>query len=434
MKHRLLCTLTAAALLAAAGCADNPAPTNQASGGGDAPLTVAMTDSGCTLSKTEIPSGAVTFTISNTGSLANEFEVLAENKLQILSEKENIGPGTTTELTTSLTEGTYYTACKPNMVGDFVGLAPVTVTPGQAVQVDSNVKALQDEAVTKYTAYIKDQVGALVSDTKAFTDAYTSGDTDKAEQLLPLARMHYERIEPTAEAFGIKEAGDLDTALDVRVQDVAADAKKKETDPSVLAEWHGWHRIEADLFTKAGSPYKFSSDAARKAEADALNKNTQTLYDFVFGKRTNADGKKFQVSLEDIANGAGGLMEEVATSKIVGEEDTFSHTDLYDFQANVEGAEVAYANVAAIVKLKQPELDAKITPQFKAVDELLAKQRTGGTDDQPVYPSYASIASVQKDAGEAPSDSSYTKVQRQFSDAVNGLSESLSSVAGTVLK
>ena len=41
---------------------------------------------------------------------------------------------------------------------------------------------------------------------------------------------------------------------------------------------------------------------------------------------------------EDLANGAAGLLEEVQTNKVSGEEEAFSHIDLVDFAGNVEGA------------------------------------------------------------------------------------------------
>ena len=64
-------------------------------------------------------------------------DVGAENKLQTQSEQENIGPGTTANLTTALEQGPYHTACKPNMMGDFVGLADFTVMKGrEATQTD----------------------------------------------------------------------------------------------------------------------------------------------------------------------------------------------------------------------------------------------------------------------------------------------------------
>ncbi|WP_089024699.1 iron uptake system protein EfeO [Actinomyces vulturis] len=425
------------ALLTLAGCADNkPA----ASGSGDQAagepqvITVNMTDGDCSISSASFPSGVVTFNITNNGSVPNEFEVLTENKLQIVSEQENIGPGTTASLTTALDEGTYFTACKPNMVGALIGVTEVKVTKGESVAVSEDVQKLEEEAVTNYTAYVRDQVGQLLTATEAFAAAYTAGDMDKARELFPLARQHYERIEPTAEAFGLEEAGDLDAAMDLRIQDLAADAGKSVTDPEVINGWTGWHRIEADLWAPSpDSPFVMKSEADRKAAADDLVENTQKLYDLVYGK-IDGPGGKFELSLTDVATGAAALLEEVSNSKIVGEEETFSHTDLYDFKANVEGAEVAYGNVEAIVEKNNPELAKTITEQFEAVNELLAKYETGTTaDGATTYRDYSEIASVQDGAGEAPDASSYTKEQKQLSDAVNALSESLSQVAGTVL-
>ncbi|MBY0794208.1 iron uptake system protein EfeO [Corynebacterium parakroppenstedtii] len=419
-------------------CTDNPQ--NSASDDNtkaDQTIQVTITDDSCELSTSEVPSGVVKFEITNNGTKPNELEILAENKLQIESEQENIGPGTTANLTTALKQGSYHTACKPNMVGDFVGLKDFTVTKGKEVTLTDDEKEAEDRAITNYTAYVKDQVGQLLTGTQAFTEAYTSGDTEKAKQLFPLARANYERIEPTAESFGIKEAGDLDTALDARIQDLAADAGKDVTDKDVLKKWTGWHRIEADLW--GGDNFRFAHDEDRKKAADQLNEDTKKLYDLVYGNLEGTDGK-FKLDLSDVVDGASSLMEEVATSKIVGEEDTFSHTDLYDFKANVEGATVAYGNVADLVKKKDADLDKKITRAFDKVNKLIDEQKTGevtglgdGFDGDPTYKPYDEIATVQKDAGEAPKESDYTDTQRDFSDAINGLSEPLSQVAGTIL-
>ena len=429
-------TVALAALLFGAGCTDNTddasAPAGSASAGRP---TFTITGSGdtCSLSATTLPGGQVTVTIANNGSTANEFEILTENKLQIIAEKENIGPGVTTTLTTALEKGTYYTACKPNMVGALKGVQKLTVTAGSGKEVSADTQQLEQRAITNYTAYVKDQVGQLLTRTTAFTKAYTSEDTAKAKELYPVARSHYERIEPTAEAFGIKEAGDLDAALDLRVQDVAADAGKKVTDPSVLKSWTGWHRIEADLFTADGSAFKFASAADRKAAADQLNKDTQSLYNLVYGKIDGASGK-FKLKLTDVVTGASSLLEEVATSKIVGEEETFSHTDLPDFKANLEGAQVAYGNVQALVKKSDADLDAEVMQSFKDLETLLKKYEDGKDSMGNVkYVDYSTIAAVQKDAGEAPKDSAYTKAQREFSDEVNVSSEALSKVPGKIL-
>ena len=423
--------------LGLAACADNPKNAKGgASGSGKAQeITVTLTDDSCQLSSTSFPSGVVTFTITNSGSSPNELEILTEDKLQIISEQENIGPGTTTKLTTSLKEGTCYAACKPNMVGELKGVTELKITKGAAVDVSADETKAREAAVTNYTAYVRDQAGQLLTATQSFVTAYTSGDTATAKSLYPLARQYYERIEPTAESFGIKEAGDLDAALDTRVQNLAAGAGKAVTDKEIIDGWTGWHRIEADLWAQdPASPFKFADDAARQKVADQLNADTKSLYDLVYGTITGANGKTFELELEDVAQGASDLLEEVATTKIFGEEETFSHTDLYDFQANLEGAKVAYGNVEDLMKKKDAKLAEKITTQFKTVEDLVAAQATGQTaEGQKTYPDYSTIASVQKDAGEKPSDTSYTDTQRKFSDAVNALSESLSKVAGTVL-
>lgn len=46
------------------------------------------------------------------------------------------------------------------------------------------------------------------------------------------------------------------------------------------------------------------------------------------------------------------LLNEVSTSKITGEEEIYSHTDLYDFKANIEGAQKIY-------ELFKPELNKR---------------------------------------------------------------------------
>ncbi|MDN5820842.1 MAG: EfeM/EfeO family lipoprotein [Brachybacterium sp.] len=420
--------------LAAAGCTDNPsaAPNGDGTQAGAGPIGVRITDECCEIYTTETPSGPVTFSISNEGSVPNEFEVLASDKLRIVTEKENIGPGSTVELTTGLEKGDYFTACKPNMVGALVGTAPFTVTQGEALAVDEDIQRLRDDAVTNYTAYIEDQAGQLVSATEDFREAYLAGDSEKAQDLYVLARRHFERIEPTAEAFGIEEPGDLDAALDLRIQDLSAAADTPVTDPELLAGWTGWHRIEADLFSDDAA-FRFPDDASRQQVADQLVEDTYTLYDLVTGK-DDTGSEKFAVTLEDVTLGAGELMEEVATSKIVGEEETFSHTDLDDFQANLDGANVAYGNVQKIVEKEDPELAQEIADGFDAVQEELSAHQAGEWEDgTPRYVDYSTVATVQEDAGQTPKDSDYTDAQRELSVAVNALSDELAQVPAVVL-
>ncbi len=118
--------LAAAALVSAAGltaCSSSAA-------GGDA-IALTATDSSCEAASTELPAGHHTFAITNKGSKVTEVYVYAPAAdgafTKIVTEKENIGPGTSYDLTVSLDEGTYEIACKPGQKGDGIR-QQVTVT------------------------------------------------------------------------------------------------------------------------------------------------------------------------------------------------------------------------------------------------------------------------------------------------------------------
>lgn len=329
----LAATTTVAAAFAMSGCvANNPTSGAQA-------ITVASTADACDVSADTATSGNVSFNVTNAGDTVTEFYVLADDGLRIVGEVENIAPAASRALTIQAQPGNYFTVCKPGMVGDGVGKTPFTVT-GQEIAVDQDEAAQTATAVTNYTAYVKTQVGELVTNVKKFTDAYVAGDDDEARKLFPLARVSYERIEPTAEQFG-----DLDPKIDYRKPGAEAEG----------LEFTGFHRIEMDLwYGEAVKNYPNEdieqlTDAGRKKVADQLNTDIQALYDKVH----SAD---FALTLADITNGAIGLLDEVAApdGKLPGEEDEFSHTDLYDFYANVEGADVAYESVRDIAIARVP--------------------------------------------------------------------------------
>ena len=344
--------IVAASLGGLAGCTANDTTASDADAAAtdQEAITVNITDDSCEVSTDTALSGTIVFEVTNDGTAVNEFEILAEDQLQIVTERENLTPGTTTEVTVVLEPGTYYTASKTNMVGALVDATEFTVEDsGVEIEVSEDEQELRDEAVTNYTAYIKDQAGQLVAATDEFCDAYLSGDTETAKQLYPVARSYYERIEPTAEAFG-----DIDPNLDLREADCADEGVSED-------EWTGWHAIEKDLFSDGDY-----DDTKKQELVDALKADTQSLYDLVYSD-------DFSVSLDDISNGAISLMEEVATSKISGEEEVFSGTDLYDFQANVEGAKVAYGDVKPLLELKDPDMEAEIDAAFDDVEAELAQ-------------------------------------------------------------
>lgn len=376
------------AVLALTGCTDNTA-----SNSADGTVRVSSTESECTLSTTEVKAGKNTFSVTNDGSQVTEFYVLAEDGLRILSEVENIGPGITRDLTVNLAEGTYKTSCKPGMVGDgIIGDLTVAANPDES-PVSADEQALRDTAITQYTAYIKDQTEQLKTKTDAFADAYATGDDEQARSLYAAARLHYERMEPVAESFG-----DLDPQLDLR----EADLEEGQT-------WTGWHLIEKDLWQptaedNGGQAYTPLTESQRKDAATQLKEDTQSLYD---------QTRDLELTLDQITNGAKSLLDEVVFSKVTGEEEIWSHTDLSDFQGNIDGARVAFEDVRPLLEAKDAELAQTIDGRFTDIQSLLDQHR----DNEGFVP-YTQLSEDQV---------------RELSDAIDALSEPLSQLTGILV-
>jgi len=267
-------------------------------------ITVNASDSACELSGTEGATGANTFVITNTGNKVTEFYVYGEGE-RVMGEVENISPGLQRKLIVQLGEpGTYQTACKPGMVGD--GIRGDFKVTGDKVTVDEAGKF--KEASESYKRYVNSQTDALIAATQVFVDAVKKGDVNAAKAQYPVARTYYERIEPVAESF----PNDLDPRIDLREADLEPGQK-----------WTGFHRLEKDLWATGLQPDS-------KAMADQLIADVKEL-------DAGVKAPEYKVDSTQIAGGAQGLLDEISASKITGEEDIFSHTDLWDFKANVEG-------------------------------------------------------------------------------------------------
>lgn len=199
-------------------------------------------------------------------------------------------------------------------------------------------------AVEKYRTYVIEQCDEFVKQTENFTNAVKDAKIDEAKALYAPARMYYERIEPIAEALG-----DLDPNIDARENDVDA------------AEWRGFHRLEKALWqdntTKDMNDY-----------ADQLLKDAQLL---------RAKVETVDIDANLLVTGAVELLNEVSSSKVTGEEERYSHTDLYDFVANVEGAQKIYELLKPELAKKDAELEKTIGERFAALQAELAPFKSG---------------------------------------------------------
>ncbi|WP_284975423.1 iron uptake system protein EfeO [Arthrobacter sp. efr-133-TYG-104] len=324
------------------GCTDNAKPAS-ATGG---PIQVSSTATECKVSASSAPSGTLTFSVKNDGTEITEYYLLAEDGLRILGEVENIGPGITRNLVVTVSAGKYTTACKPGMQGDGIRGAFEVTDSRNKPSVNADHQKLLDTGTQQYAAYVKDQSDQLLTGTKDFAAAFAAGDAAKARNLYAATRMHWERIEPVAGSFS-----DLDPKLDAR-----------EADLEPGQEWTGWHRAEKDLFPPAG--YTPMTQAERQAVSTKLVANTEDLV-----QRT----RSVTLTADKLGNGAKELLDEVATGKVTGEEEIWSHTDLWDFQANVDGARIAFESLKPALKEKDAALATSLDEKFTALQTELKK-------------------------------------------------------------
>jgi iron uptake system component EfeO len=199
-------------------------------------------------------------------------------------------------------------------------------------------------AVADYRAYLDENTAELVAKTKPFVAAVVAGDVAEAKGLYPAARIPYERIEPVAASFG-----DLDPRIDAREDGVPTD------------EWGGFHRIEKALWEEGTAKGMAPVAEQLQADVEELAEKVKTV-----------DLKAVQIAI-----GANELLAEVSGSKITGEEERYSHIDLVDFEANVEGSLAAFEAVKPLLDASDADLSGEIESHFKAVFDSLEPYRRG---------------------------------------------------------
>lgn len=352
---RPLLLLGAATLLAL-----GAAPSFAADAGAVAPVEsgasqVAVTLTGdnggtCALDYATAKAGPVTFSVTNkTATALTEIELMSDNR--ILGEKENLAPGLPpVSFTVTLGGGNYQLYCP----GAAVDKVAFTVT-GEAAQAAGTAAELLAAGARGYANYVDGVVDAMATAVDRLKAAIDAGDLDKAKAEYPQARSFYERIESDVDGFvlpGFKptdNAGNLDYLIDMRASNL---------DPAV--GWHGFHAIERDLF-EAGR----ITDGTRQLAAE-LKTNVAALDKLVRG---------LTYKPEDLGNGAAALLEEVQSAKISGEEEAFSHFDLVDFSADIEGAQQAFAFLRPGLEKIDPDLTKRVAEQFATVNALLDTYR-----------------------------------------------------------
>jgi iron uptake system component EfeO len=220
--------------------------------------------------------------------------------------------------------------------------APTGAAVSEQPQGQSNPEL--EATVADYRGYLGRNARQLVAETRGFVAAVLAGDLARAKRLYAPARAPFERIEPVADAFP-----DLDRRID---------ARQNEVTPS---EFAGFHRIERALWQQGTVDGTAAVATRLLADVEELQEKAETV----------------ELQATQIANGANELLAEVSAAKITGEEERYSHTDLVDLEANVEGAEAAFRAVEPLLATADPELEKEIERGFDDVYSALAPYRRG---------------------------------------------------------
>ena len=384
MKTFRITALSALLALGLSACqppaADTPAAASGASAAAnaDGSVSIAVNDAACEPMALTVPSGQTVFNIQNNSGRKLEWEIL--KGVMVVDERENIAPGLADKMTVTLLPGEYEMTC--GLLTNPRGKLTVTGSGFKANASQADMAKLE-QPLAEYKAYVQAEAKDLVAKTTEFTAAVKAGNIAKAKSLFAATRYHYERIEPIAELFN-----ELDPAIDAREDDF----KQGPKDPAFT----GFHRIEYALWVE-------NSTAGVNDIADKLLADVKTL-------QQEIDLLSFPPN--KVVGGAAVLVEEVAGSKISGEEDRYSHTDLSDFQANIEGAQKIVDLFRPLIAEKNQALLDKTDANFKTVNEILAKYQTANG-----FETYDKLTAADRKALQAP---------------INALAEDLAQLRGTL--
>lgn len=231
-------------------------------------------------------------------------------------------------------------------------------------------------------SWVGGEVDALQADVKAFTTAIRAGDLAKAKALYAPARPL--RTDRTGRGI-VRRSRQGDRRSRQRF--------RQEGSRSGLLRFH---RLEYGLFAK--NTTEGLAPFADKLDGDIAELKTRV--------------KGLALPAPKVVGGAAALIEEVAKTKISGEEDRYSHVDLWDFAANVEGAKI-HDLLRPLTAKANPKLVERIDANFAKVNAVLAKYAVAGGG----YESYEKLSKKDRVGVRGP---------------VTALAEDLSKLRGTL--
>jgi iron uptake system component EfeO len=205
------------------------------------------------------------------------------------------------------------------------------------------------QGAAEFTDYVRAQTGELVRATGDLVAAVHAGDVARARALYPGARTPWERIEPL---------GETSTALETRIDGKPADLAPGE-------QLAGFHALELALW---GTPDPAAALAAAGPVADRLSAAVGEL---------QAHLATVQLDPLVVAATTKALLDESTNGKVTCLEEQWSHTELWDLAANLDGAQVALGSLRPQLIAIDPALLTQVDRRLATLRDRLEVHRRG---------------------------------------------------------
>ena len=295
-----------------------------------------LTDAGCDPHNAKAPAGPITFEVENAGSARSPSSRCLTAK-RSWARCENLSDGLSGSFSLTLEEGEYTLRCNGGDEED----GTLTVTGGADRETSPEVEA----AIAQYREYLEENTTSWSPPTEPFVAAVERRRSRQGQD--PVRRRPHPLRADRAGGRVLR-----------RPRPPHRRPRKRRAGRMNSAASTGSRR-------RSGRKTRRRHGAGRRSSCSPTSKNWQQKV------------KTVDLQAVQIANGANELLGEVSASKITGEEERYSHIDLVDFEANVEGAEAAFEAVEPLLDEKDPKLAKEIEASFEDVYASLKPYRRG---------------------------------------------------------
>lgn len=287
----------------------------------DGAILVTVTDATCEPAELTVPAGKATFRIHNASERPLEWEIL--DGVMVVAERENITPGLNATLTERLKAGTYDITC--GLLSNPRGkLTVVATAESEAAKAAPETRHFIGP-LSEYRVYLNRRASDLIDATETLAERITAGDVEGAKEAWLAARQPWRQMAPVSGRIG-----DLANSMDP----LAAYLEKREQDTGFT----GFHRIEYGL-------WQASSTEGLAPVATQLAADAATLKDRL---------KALSLEPADLAGNAAALAERVA-DQATASQAPYSHADLAEFSADLDGIAKSALLVDPLVKDASPQ-------------------------------------------------------------------------------